>query len=85
MERNFVNVIALGFGFMFLFTAFQTMGNIEVSSITEIVFIEPKIVSSSELLTYKLYFCPIHQKPIYQNEFIRRSIVDGFQLLFLRK
>lgn len=30
MERNFVNVILLGFGFMFLFTAFQTMGNIEV-------------------------------------------------------
>lgn len=32
MERNFINVLALGFGFMFLFTAFQTMGNIEVSS-----------------------------------------------------
>lgn len=31
MERNFFNVILLGFGFMFLFTAFQTMGNIEVS------------------------------------------------------
>lgn len=30
MEKNFINVLALGFGFMFLFTAFQTMGNIEV-------------------------------------------------------
>lgn len=29
MERKFVNVILLGFGFMFVFTAFQTMGNIE--------------------------------------------------------
>lgn len=31
MERKFLNVILLGFGFMFVFTAFQTMGNIEVS------------------------------------------------------
>lgn len=31
MDRHFVNVIMLGFGFMFLFTSFQTMGNIEVS------------------------------------------------------
>lgn len=31
MERNFINVIVLGFAFMFLFTAFQTMGNVEVS------------------------------------------------------
>lgn len=30
MDRKFVNVIILGFGFMFVFTAFQTMGNIEV-------------------------------------------------------
>ncbi|KAM3964563.1 UNC93-like protein MFSD11 [Aphomia sociella] len=29
MERKFINVILLGFGFMFVFTAFQTMGNIE--------------------------------------------------------
>ncbi|XP_045448903.1 UNC93-like protein MFSD11 [Melitaea cinxia] len=29
MERKFLNVILLGFGFMFVFTAFQTMGNIE--------------------------------------------------------
>lgn len=30
MDPKFVNVLILGFGFMFLFTAFQTMGNIEV-------------------------------------------------------
>ncbi|KAG6445872.1 hypothetical protein O3G_MSEX004166 [Manduca sexta] len=38
MERKFVNVILLGFGFMFVFTAFQTMGNIEktiLDSITQ--------------------------------------------------
>ncbi|XP_054726272.1 UNC93-like protein MFSD11 [Anastrepha obliqua] len=29
MDLKFVNVIILGFGFMFVFTAFQTMGNIE--------------------------------------------------------
>ncbi|KAG8236564.1 hypothetical protein J437_LFUL017020 [Ladona fulva] len=29
VDRKFVNVIILGFGFMFVFTAFQTMGNIE--------------------------------------------------------
>ncbi|XP_013199956.1 UNC93-like protein MFSD11 [Amyelois transitella] len=29
MDRKFINVILLGFGFMFVFTAFQTMGNIE--------------------------------------------------------
>lgn len=34
MERNFMNVILLGFAFMFLFTAFQTMGNVEVSNFT---------------------------------------------------
>lgn len=31
MDKKFVNVLLLGFGFMFLFTAFQTMGNIEVN------------------------------------------------------
>jgi len=31
LDRRFLNVILLGFGFMFVFTAFQTMGNIEVS------------------------------------------------------
>lgn len=30
MDKAFMNVLLLGFGFMFLFTAFQTMGNIEV-------------------------------------------------------
>lgn len=31
MDIKFVNVLILGFGFMFVFTSFQTMGNIEVS------------------------------------------------------
>jgi len=30
-DARFINVMLLGFGFMFVFTAFQTMGNIEVS------------------------------------------------------
>lgn len=30
MDAKFLNVLILGFGFMFVFTAFQTMGNIEV-------------------------------------------------------
>ncbi|XP_037042779.1 UNC93-like protein MFSD11 [Bradysia coprophila] len=41
MERNFVNVIALGFGFMFLFTAFQTMGNIEKTILDSIAADDP--------------------------------------------
>lgn len=32
MDKKFLNVLLLGFGFMFLFTAFQTMGNIEVGN-----------------------------------------------------
>lgn len=35
MDKKFVNVLLLGFGFMFLFTAFQTMGNIEVNKVLE--------------------------------------------------
>lgn len=31
MEMKFVMIIILGFGFMFVFTAFQTICNIEVS------------------------------------------------------
>lgn len=31
MDKGFLNVIMLSFGFMLVFTAFQTMGNIEVS------------------------------------------------------
>lgn len=32
-DRSFLNVLMLSFGFMLVFTAFQTMGNIEVSLI----------------------------------------------------
>jgi len=31
MDRAFLNVMMLSWGFMLVFTAFQTMGNIEVS------------------------------------------------------
>lgn len=37
MDIKFINVLLLGFGFMFVFTAFQTTGNIQVS---EIVFVD---------------------------------------------
>jgi len=42
MNRGFVNVIILGFGFMFLFTAFQTMGNIEKTILKSISLDDPE-------------------------------------------
>ncbi|XP_026488280.2 UNC93-like protein MFSD11 isoform X1 [Vanessa tameamea] len=41
MERKFLNVILLGFGFMFVFTAFQTMGNIEKTILDSITQDDP--------------------------------------------
>uniref|UniRef100_U5EXR4 UNC93-like protein MFSD11 n=1 Tax=Corethrella appendiculata TaxID=1370023 RepID=U5EXR4_9DIPT len=41
MDRNLLNIIFLGFGFMFLFTAFQTMGNIEQTVIDSIKTDDP--------------------------------------------
>lgn len=41
MDQRLVNVIILGFGFMLLFTAFQTMGNIEQTVINSIKTDEP--------------------------------------------
>ncbi|XP_055616683.1 UNC93-like protein MFSD11 [Toxorhynchites rutilus septentrionalis] len=41
MDHRLVNVIILGLGFMFLFTAFQTMGNIEQTVINSIKADEP--------------------------------------------
>ncbi|KAF9806441.1 hypothetical protein SFRURICE_001236 [Spodoptera frugiperda] len=41
MNRKFVNVIILGFGFMFVFTAFQTMGNIEKTVLDSISHDDP--------------------------------------------
>lgn len=37
VERSFLNVIILSCGFMLVFTAFQTMGNIEVNVIVSII------------------------------------------------
>lgn len=52
MDIKFVNVLILGFGFMFVFTSFQTMGNIEVSKI----FKEGK----ADLFAYTL-LCPFNE------------------------
>lgn len=41
MNRKFLNVILLGFGFMFVFTAFQTMGNIEKTVLDSISHDDP--------------------------------------------
>lgn len=41
MDKKFVNVLLLGFGFMFLFTAFQTMGNIEQTILQSISTDDP--------------------------------------------
>ncbi|XP_065089068.1 UNC93-like protein MFSD11 [Ochlerotatus camptorhynchus] len=41
MDQRLVSVIILGFGFMLLFTAFQTMGNIEQTVINSIKTDEP--------------------------------------------
>jgi len=41
MERKFLNVLLLGFGFMFLFTSFQTMGNIEKTILKSISIDDP--------------------------------------------
>ncbi|XP_055609082.1 UNC93-like protein MFSD11 [Uranotaenia lowii] len=37
MDQRLVNVIILGLGFMLLFTAFQTMGNIQQTVINSII------------------------------------------------
>ncbi|XP_039754146.1 UNC93-like protein MFSD11 [Pararge aegeria] len=44
MDRKFINVILLGFGFMFVFTAFQTMGNIEKTILDSITQDDPNFV-----------------------------------------
>ncbi|XP_049940145.1 UNC93-like protein MFSD11 [Schistocerca serialis cubense] len=41
-DRRFLNVILLGFGFMFVFTAFQTMGNIEKTVLDSIQADDPE-------------------------------------------
>ncbi|XP_050084205.1 UNC93-like protein MFSD11 [Anopheles aquasalis] len=41
VEHNFVNVFMLGFGFMLIFTSFQTLGNIEQTIIDSIKKDEP--------------------------------------------
>lgn len=44
MDSKFINVIFLGFGFMFVFTAFQTMGNIEKTILESINHDDPTFV-----------------------------------------
>lgn len=38
-DKRFVNVILLGLSFMLVFTAFQTMGNIEVRRFNRIIIL----------------------------------------------
>lgn len=40
-DARLINVVLLGFGFMFVFTAFQTMGNIEQTVLTSIQHDDP--------------------------------------------
>lgn len=49
-DRRFLNVIILGFAFMFVFTAFQTMGNIEVRRTVYSFKLQPTYVRTVEFL-----------------------------------
>jgi len=40
MDKRLLNVSLLGLAFMFVFTAFQTMGNIEVNSLYYIKYLD---------------------------------------------
>ncbi|XP_043280525.1 UNC93-like protein MFSD11 [Venturia canescens] len=46
IDRAFLNVITLSFGFMLVFTAFQTMGNIEVTILQSITEDDPSFVGT---------------------------------------
>jgi hypothetical protein len=46
LDRRFLNVIILGFAFMFVFTAFQTMGNIEVRRTVYSLKLHPTYVTT---------------------------------------
>jgi hypothetical protein len=50
MDRAFMNVIILSLGFMLVFTAFQTMGNIEVSD-------------NKATYNYMFFFCYVRALP----------------------
>lgn len=60
MDKKFVNVLMLGFGFMFLFTAFQTMGNIEVGFLFQIL--APKNSSTEFNCIYEISLNSIEKK-----------------------
>lgn len=48
--KKLVNIIVLGLGFMFMFTAFQTCGNIEVGQMNEAHSGSPAHVNETNLL-----------------------------------
>lgn len=51
MDVKFINVLLLGLGFMFVFTAFQTMGNIQVK-LSELIQENEPLPTANERVTY---------------------------------
>ncbi|KAG5682589.1 hypothetical protein PVAND_011934 [Polypedilum vanderplanki] len=55
MDPKFINVLILGFGFMFLFTAFQTMGNIEKTVLDSISADDPNFTGDGYISLAIIY------------------------------
>ncbi|XP_070502205.1 UNC93-like protein MFSD11 [Chironomus tepperi] len=55
MDARFINILILGFGFMFLFTAFQTMGNIEKTVLDSITADDPNFTGDGYISLAIIY------------------------------
>lgn len=55
MDAKFTNVVILGFGFMFLFTSFQTMGNIEKTVLDSIHEDDPEFTGDGYISLAIIY------------------------------